>query len=297
MLKPIATIEAPSILGLRPTGVEHLPDALISAGMLARLHARHAGRVGAPMYSETRDRETGFLNPQGIADYARRLAARVTEVLGQGEFALVLGGDCSILLGPMLALNRRGRHGLLFLDGHMDFYDQETNINGEAASSDLALVTGRGPVLLTTYDGRCPLVRDEDVVAFGFRDEREAQAYGSPPLPEKMKALGLEEVRRVGIAAAAREALAFASGQGTREFWIHFDADVIDDDAMPAVDYRLPGGLTWVEIEAVLSAALAHPRAVGMEITIFNPRLDTDGTVLSAFWDMLTGAFHEYRRA
>jgi hypothetical protein len=61
----------------------------------------------------------------------------------------------------------------------MDFYDKETNINGEAASSDLALVTGRGPALLTTYDGRCPLVRDEDVVAFGFRDEREAQLYGS----------------------------------------------------------------------------------------------------------------------
>jgi arginase len=291
VLKSIAIIEAPSILGLRPTGVEHLPRALVSAGLLARLHARHAGGVNALMYSDARDRETGFLNPHGIADYARRLAGRIDEVLGRGEFALVLGGDCSILLGPMLALNRRGRQGLLFLDGHMDFYDKETNINGEAASSDLALVTGRGPTLLTTYDGRCPLVRDEDVVAFGFRDEQEAQSYGSPPLPEKIKAIGLEEVRRVGVAAAAREALAYASGQGTREFWIHFDADVLDDAIMPAVDYRLPGGLTWVEIQGVLSAALAHPRAIGMEITIFNPKLDTDGKVLSAFLDMLTRAF------
>ena len=291
MLKSIAIIEAPSILGLRPTGVEHLPDALVSAGLLARLHARQAGRVSAPMYRDVRDRETGFLNPQGIADYSCRLAERVDEVLGQGDFALVLGGDCSILLGSMLALNRRGRYGLLFLDGHMDFYDKETNINGEAASSELALVTGRGPALLTTYDGRCPLVRDEDVVAFGFRDEKEAQSYGSPSLPAKMKAIGLEEVRRMGVAAALQEALAYASGQGTREFWIHFDADVLDDTIMPAVDYRLPGGLTWVEIEHVLSAALAHPGAVGMEITIFNPRLDTDGKVLSAFLNMLTRAF------
>jgi arginase family enzyme len=118
MLKLIAIIEAPSILGLRPTGVEDLPDALVSAGLLARLQARHAGRVNAPMYGDVRDRETGFLNTHGIADYSRRLAERVDEVFGQGEFALVLGGDCSILLGPMLALNRRGRHGLLFLDGH-----------------------------------------------------------------------------------------------------------------------------------------------------------------------------------
>jgi arginase len=50
---------------------------------------------------------------------------------------------------------------------------------------------------------------------------------------------------------------------------------VLDDAIMPAVDYRLPDGLTWVEIEHVLSAAIAHPRAVGMEVTIFNPRLDT----------------------
>ena len=291
MLKSIAIIEAPSILGLRPTGVEHLPDALVNAGLLARLQARHAGRVAAPEYSHARDQETGFLNPQGIAYYSRRLAERVDEVLDQGDFPLVLGGDCSILLGPMLALNRRGRHGLLFLDGHMDFYDRETNINGEVASSELALVTGRGPVLLTAYDGRCPLVRDEDVVAFGFRDEQEAKLYGSPPLPEKMKAIGLKGVRRVGIAAAAREALAFVSGEATREFWIHFDADVIDDAVMPAVDYRLPGGLTWVEIEHILSAALAHPRAIGMEITIFNPKFDTDGKILSAFFEMLTNAF------
>ena len=291
MLKSIAVIEAPSILGLRPTGVEHLSAALVRAGLLARLRARHAGRVDPPEYRDVRDQETGFLNPQSVANYSRRLAERVNEVLDQGEFALVLGGDCSILLGPMLALKWRGRHGLLFLDGHMDFYDKETNINGEIASSELALVTGRGPVLLTAYDGRCPLVRDEDVVAFGFRDEQEARRYGSPPLPEKMKAVSLEEVRRVGVAAAAREALAYASGQATREFWIHFDADVIDDAVMPAVDYRLPGGLTWVEIEYVLSAALAHPRAVDMEITIFNPRLDTDGKILSAFFDMLTKAF------
>jgi arginase len=237
------------------------------------------------------------LNPQGIAEYSRRLAQRAEEALGQGDFALVLGGDCSILLGSMLALHRRGRHGLLFLDGHMDFYDEKSNVNGEAASSDLALVTGRGPALLTTYDGRCPLVRDEDVVAFGFRDEREADAYGSPKLPKKMRAIGLAEVRRLGVARAAREALAHVSAQGSRPFWIHFDADVLDDAIMPAVDYRLPDGLTWIEIEVILRAALAHPRAVGMEITIFNPKLDADGRILNAFVEMLSGAFAKKRNA
>jgi arginase len=287
-MKQVSVIEAPSILGLRPTGVERLPDALIRAGLLERINARHAGRVDAPPYSDKRDQETGFLNPHGIADYSRRLADHIDRILQEDKFAVVLGGDCSILLGSMLALHRRGRHGLLFLDGHMDFYNPEANVNGEAASSDLALVTGRGPEILTTYDGRGPLVRDEDVVAFGFRDEREAQSYGSQPLPAHMKAVSLEQARRMGVAAAARAAIAHASGQGTRGFWIHFDADVLDDAIMPAVDYRIPDGFTWDEMETVLSTALAHPNAVGIEITIFNPALDTDGKILSAFADRLS---------
>lgn len=40
-----AVIEAPSILGLRPSGVETLSEALIRAGLMGCLDARHAGRV------------------------------------------------------------------------------------------------------------------------------------------------------------------------------------------------------------------------------------------------------------
>ena len=64
----------------------------------------------------------------------------------------MLGGDCSILLGNLLALRRRGRYGLLFVDGHADFYHPEANPNGEAASMDLAFATGRGPEVLTWPD-------------------------------------------------------------------------------------------------------------------------------------------------
>ncbi|MFD5200427.1 arginase family protein [Streptomyces sp. NPDC058375] len=48
---------------------------------------------------------------------------------------------------------------------------------------------------------------------------------------------------------------------------------------MPAVDYRLPGGLTWSELETVLRTALADERAVGLDVTIFNPRRDPGGSI------------------
>jgi arginase len=168
----IAIIEAPSILGLRPTGVETLPEALIRAGLIDRLGARHAGRVAPESsYDFERDSTTLTLNPAGIALYSRALADAVGDVLDRGEFPVVLGGDCSILLGSLLALKRRGRYGLLYVDGHADFYNPEANPNGEAASMDLAFATGRGPDVLTSIEGRGPLVTDEDVVAFGYRDK------------------------------------------------------------------------------------------------------------------------------
>ncbi len=290
-MRRVAIIEAPSILGLRPSGVEKLPDALDREGLAKKLNAEKAWRVESGIYSDKRDPETGFLNTREIANYSRRLAVQIERVLDKGKFPLVIGGDCSILLGSMLALRRRGRHGLLFLDGHTDFYQAEANVNGEAASSDLALVTGRGPSLITTYDGYCPLAADQDVVAFGFRDEVESQSYGSQPLPPALRAFGLDKIRRTGVEVAAQEAIDHFSGHGVCGYWIHFDADVLNDAIMPAVDYRMPDGLNWTEIEAVLSVALDSPKAVGMEITILNPTLDAEGLIVQAFVEMLSGVF------
>ena len=203
-----AIIEAPSILGLKPTGVDRLPTVLLQHGLADQLHARRAGRVvPTTAYDTERDSQTLTLNAHGIAEYSIQLADAVTEVVERDEFPVLLGGDCSILLGSTLALRRRGRYGLLFIDGHADFYQPEANPNGEAASMDLAFATGRGPELLTNLEGLRPLVRDEDVVVFGFRDAQEQREYGSQPLPAQVLALDLPEVRRLGAKQAAQRAV------------------------------------------------------------------------------------------
>jgi arginase len=218
-----------------------------------------------------------MLNPHAIADYSRELADAVGEVLDRGEFPVVLGGDCSILLGDMLALRRRGRFGLLFIDGHADFYNPEANPNGQAASMDLALATGRGPDIVTNLERRRPVVRDEDVVVFGFRDAEEQAEYGSQSLPPTIRAIDLAEIRRRGIEAALVDAVGhLTQKEAAEKFWIHLDADVLDDAIMPAVDYRIPGGLNWDELGTTLRASMQSGRAIGLEVTIYNPRLDPD---------------------
>ncbi len=48
---------------------------------------------------------------------------------------------------------------------------------------------------------------------------------------------------------------------------------------MPAVDYRMPGGLSWDELTATLRAAMATGRVVGLNVGIFNPTLDESGAI------------------
>ncbi|MFD9517145.1 arginase family protein [Streptomyces sp. NPDC059979] len=287
-VREVAIIEAPSVLGLRPSGVQDLPAALLAAGLPDHPGVVRAGRVEAPAYDPRRDPGTGILNPVGIARYSVRLADAVGAVLDDDRFPLVLGGDCTVLLGNLLALRRRGRYGLLFLDGHTDFYQPSAEPTGEAASMELALATGRGPRLLTDLEGRGPLLRDEDVVAFGFRDAAESRAAGMQPLPPRLHAIDLDGVRAAGAATAAREAVDRLAHDDRAGYWVHLDVDVLDDAVMPAVDYRLPGGLTWQELESVLCTALSDERAVGLDVTIFNPRRDPEGTAAAG----LTACLH-----
>ena len=288
-----SVIDAPSDLGLRRTGVDGLPDALRAAGLLEGLpDTRWAGRLPVPAYDPLRPTSTSVLNLGGIRAFSLRLAERVAFTLDLGRFPLVLGGDCSILLGALLALRRRGRFGLFFIDGHADFYSAESEPNGEMASMELALATGRGPAELADLDGLRPLVREQDVAVFGFRDAELAAAHGSPDVRQTaMHVFDLADVRRLG-AAAARRALAALEASGVQGLWVHLDADVMNDDVMPAVDYRMPDGLWSQELTDALAVVLASSLAVGMEVTIYNPSFDdADRSAARVLAQAITAAF------
>lgn len=273
-------IEAPSILGLKPTGVEHLPEALVQAGLLKALAPQAIRRIEPPLYNSQRDSATGILNPYTLRTFSAQLAEAVSEALHQGLFPVVLGGDCSNIIGIMLALKRAGRYGLVFIDGHADFYQPDAEPNGEVASMDLAIVSGRGPDVLTDIDGLKPLVLDEDIVAFGVRDAEQQRAFGSQDILDTgIRTFTFDDIRRRGAAAAAEDAARILLRPELDGFWLHLDADVLDDEIMPAVDYRLSGGLSWEELSSALRVSMDTERIVGMNIGIFNPALDADGTI------------------
>ncbi|MGF7118622.1 arginase family protein [Methanobacterium oryzae] len=283
MLK-FSIIDAPSILGLKPTGVETLPEVLKNAGLIRGLQAEYAGSVDVPPYVSKRDKSTLLLNPHSIKEFSLRLAEKVTDVMGKEQFPIVLGGDCSILIGCMLALRRLGKYGLFFIDGHADFYQPEAEPNGEVASMELAIVSGRGPSILTDIDGLKPLVEDKDIVAFGYRDIEEQKEYCSQDIRKtSINTFDIEQVHALGITTVTQQAIYKLQKNQLKGFWIHLDADVLNNSIMPAVDYPLPGGLQWDELSALLKALMTSGQAKGITITIFNPKLDPDGSIASKF--------------
>ena len=286
-----AIIDAPSILGLSPTGVQYLPAALKAAGLMKKLKAEYAGKVLSLPYNPQRDKSTLLLNPDTIRTFSLQLAEKVISVLDKKQFPIVLGGDCSILIGNLLALRQMrssrgsGRYGLFFIDGHADFYQPEASLTGEVADMDLAIVSGRGPDILTAIEGLKLLVLDQDVVVFGYRDGEQAASYGSQDVYEtNMHVFDLKKVHTLGIAHAASLAIEKLMNNNLAGFWIHLDADVLDDAIMPALDYRLDGGgLSFSDLSELLKVILGSGNAVGMDITIFNPGLDLDGSITRRF--------------
>lgn len=291
-MRPLQVISAPSTLGLFPRGVERLGTALLDRGLAARLDAV-TSTVEAPPYEPLKDPVSGLNNADGLRHYAAALAAEVTAVTDTGRFPLVLGGDCSIVFGPLAALAERGRFGLLFLDGHADFAHPDDEPSGEAASMDLAIATGRARPGFYPIAGRDRLVADDDVVVLGYRVHTDGTdtCRGEFVGDTAITAIDLAELRSIGLAAALQRALEVLTGPGLDGFWVHIDADVLDDAVMPAVDYRNPGGLSWAELTAIVAAALATGRVAGLDLTIFNPNLDPDGAITGDVVDFLVTVF------
>lgn len=240
------------------------------------------------------------------ADDVRRAAAAIAtavgDVLSAGERPLVVGGDCTLLLGVFQALPAGS--GLWFVDGHADFYDGETSPTGEAADMDLAILTGHGPSGLVddcsplpsqtvrfaddSPDGAAArlLLEPAAVVLLGHRpSELNADvAFENGRLDPAIHALTALELRGRGPERAGEEAVARLTG---RPAWLHLDLDVLDEEALPAVTYPQPLGLDWGELETLARPLAAASNLVGVSVADFNPERDPDGALAGRVVDLL----------
>lgn len=263
---------APTNLGNRPYGDNtprwtHLgPVRLRERGIARRLRARDLGDVVAAPYRDIVRPPGGIRNEDLVLEHVMALAKTLEAHEG---FTLVIAGDCSVLPGTLLGLSRDREAALVYIDAHSDLNTPEISETGGAAGMDLAFVTGRGDTPLARLGSNGPLVKDEHVVAVGVRDGDFAGTA----------------IRAADSAAGVLEIL------GTRPFIIHFDVDALDPSAMPYVDSPEPGGLSPDEMVELLTPLVHHPNALGMEMTIYDPKHDRESKGADLLIEILASAF------
>ena len=279
----VTIVGAASSIGIRPYDdggqrrLDRAPAALRELGLPGRLDAHDLGDVPPAPYRDFTRPDGGVRNERDVVDYSRSLSDVVASGIAGGRFPLVLGGDCSIVLGSLLGVKRSAqRVGLAYIDAHADFGTPQESLTGSAASMCLAMAVGRGDTPLARLAGAEPLVRADDVALIGRRDADQAY-YGHAALGTS----GILDITGPQLAgrsphAVAATALERLGRSGLDGFWIHVDADVLDPEVMPAVDSPEPGGPGIEELAALVGPLVHHPMAIGMQITIYDPALDPD---------------------
>jgi arginase len=282
----VSVVLAPSNLGLRPEngqqpGTWQAPRVLMESGLREALDAYEVLCLPRPLYELEAQPRTRIRNGRTIRAFSFALAEKVQGILEAGRFAVVVGGDCSVLLGSLYGARLAGGRGLVHVDGHSDFTQEKSYATpqtlGAAARMDLALASGRGEPLLTEWpELEGPLARDADIVQVGERGAHEAwfKEYYGDILATEITRLDAQDVLAGGIEAGAERAIARLAARGLDRAWLHVDLDVLDAKVMPAVDSPGSPGFDYAQLAELVGRLAASARIVGADFAIYDPERD-----------------------
>jgi arginase len=275
----IRVIEIPFNSSGLSSGVALGPAAILDAGLLDLISGVVAvDLVEVPVVGmEPVPGPSGLLSEQALVACLDRAATEIADAIAAERFPLVVAGDCPVLLAGLEAIHRaRGRPGLVFVDGHEDAWSPSSSPTGEASDCEMGLALGDTPL----PDGlafRHPAVAAGDTAFLGPRDRKEILDAGWRSVVDRVPF-----VDGATLASGPVGRIAFEHAERLRAttdgWWLHVDLDVLSTDALWAVDYPQPGGLSWAQLDELAAAAIRAGGCIGASIVIYNPDLDSDGS-------------------
>jgi formiminoglutamase len=236
---------------LSPTGAHATPGAVREA--LRRYSPALMGGADGPI-------DLGILpvadagdvaDPDGPAGEAA-VRARAAAASARARMLVALGGDNSITYGVAQGV---GAQGLITLDAHLDLRDGVSN---------------GSPVRRLIEDGLDP----RRVVQIGIADFANSVAYARRAADHGITVIGLDDVRRRGVADVMAQAVEVA-GRGGGGIHLDIDVDVCDRSVAPGCPASVPGGLSAWELRALVRAAAADPRVGSADIVEVDATADT----------------------
>lgn len=285
----VAVFGVPTAAGAAAAGTERAPFVLREAGLLQDLRAAGATVVNLSDLSlfPWRDdpEHPRQRNAEVVACAVRAAADEMTRALEEG-LTVALGGDCTLSLGVVAGARRSLGEpvGMVYIDANADLNTPETTPSGRLDGMALAMALGRGPREVLDAAGEAPVVQGDHVALVGFR---ELDAGERPAMGELGLALPAQAARRLGMRVTSALALdGVANGDGP--VVVHLDVDVIDPAEMPATSSHTGGpGLTFAEAGDLLTALMASPRVVALDVCELQPAKDPDGAFARRLAELL----------
>ncbi len=281
---PVDVFRVPMALGANRDGVDRGAAAL-DAALRRRLAARGYPEIierlrepveipVAPLSDDRGDERNAWYAGQ-IATACAELAVAVSDTVGAGRFALVLGGDHALSVGSLAGAGAAGRLGVIWVDAHGDINTPEISPSGNVHGMPLAAALGHGPRSLAEVGARSGL-RLDDLVYVGLRDldpgERELLRDG-PAL-----VWTIDDVEDRGINEIVTASVDRLLANGVDAVHLSLDLDVLDPTIMPGTGTRAPGGLTYREATRMLALLRRSGLPIhSADVVELNPLLDPSG--------------------
>lgn len=195
---------------------------------------------------------------------------RIAPFLRPGHVPLLIGCDCSIVVGTAQAVSGAagGDVHVLYLDGDLDDAPPLADRSVSAAAAAVWLLTHESPF----WTG--PALEGSQVTVIGC-DSAQATTHAMP----------VAEIRRLGPTAAARQVL--DGLPSSTSVVLHFDIDVLRHEELPAAYFPHAEGLDVAEVRELLGTLLADPRIRVIEVTEYASLRDADRRSAGRLTDLL----------
>jgi arginase len=276
MKKNISIIGVPMDLGQTRRGVDMGPSAIRYAGIVERLEALHyeiedLGDISIGQ-AERATTELKLRNLKSVAEGNTKLAEEVDQVISNGSFPLVFGGDHSIAIGTIAGVAKHYQNlGVIWYDAHGDLNTSETSPSGNIHGMPLAVSLGLGDPTLTNILEYAPKIKPENVVIIGARSLDEGER-------ELIKEIGIKvytmhEIDRMGMAKVMEEAISYLKDK-TDGVHLSLDLDGLDPADAPGVGTPVLGGISYRESHLAMEMLAEAQLITSAEFVEVNPILD-----------------------